>query len=169
MERNSFIHVTTIEEGFEKCHELCKLHDLRIQEHYPQECYYCMKEEEAKNTEQRDGTFKLFAGRFASLYERMGQRLKNFMFKNTLNFEVDEDDDSTDRLKFEATNSYPDFDPTNIDKESETMTNPTLNLVKASTNIERSDAKSTNGKFDFVFDFTSSLIHKAKYPNFLEK
>ena len=36
MEKNSFLHVTTLEEGFEKCHELCKLHDLRIQEHSPE-------------------------------------------------------------------------------------------------------------------------------------
>ena len=148
MERNSFIHVTTLEEGFEKCHELCKLHDLRIQEHYTQECYYCMKEEEAKN-EQSDGTFRLFAGRFASLYERMGQRLKNFMFKNPLNFEVDDDEDSTDKLKFEAVNSYPDFDPWKSDQESETISNTTLNLVKISTkNIEKSDQNLTTGKSD---------------------
>ena len=37
MEKNNFVHITTCEEGFEKCHEFCKEYDLRIQEHYPEE------------------------------------------------------------------------------------------------------------------------------------
>jgi len=114
MERNKFIHITTVEEGFEKCHELCKEYDLRIQEHYPEECYYCMKEDETKNSSRSGGTLKTFAGKFSSLYERMGQRLKNFMFKKSTEFVVENDTDSDSYFE----TSLPDFDPKMIESES---------------------------------------------------
>lgn len=117
MEKHNFIHVTTVEEGFEKLHEMCKLYDLRIQEHSPQECYYCIKDEESKDSPSSGGTFKTFAGKFASIYEKMGKKLKSFMFKDKSEFEVVDEDSEVEQSLSNVDSSYPDFDPNKFDNQ----------------------------------------------------
>jgi hypothetical protein len=73
-----------------------------------------MKEDETKNSSRSGGTLKTFAGKFSSLYERMGQRLKNFMFKKSTEFVVENDTDSDSYFE----TSLPDFDPKMIESES---------------------------------------------------
>ena len=115
MEKNHFIHITTCEEGFEKCHEFCKEYDLRIQEHYPEDCYYWLKESN-KDKERTEGTFKLLQGKFSSIYEKMGQKLKDFMTNKNADFVVeDEDKEESESV---ALSSFPDFDPSKFDSDS---------------------------------------------------
>jgi hypothetical protein len=114
MEKNNFMHVTTAEEGFEKCHELCIDYSLRIQEHSPEDCYYCIKTEEIKSKGNSEGTFKKFAGKFSSLYERMGQKFKDLLYKKNQEFVVENEND--DENVFDST--YPEFDPSKLDNES---------------------------------------------------
>ena len=81
MEKSGFVHITTAEDGFEKWHELCKLHDLRLQEHYPDECYYWLQEADARDRMRQEGALRIFAGKFTSLYEKMGQKLRDLVYK----------------------------------------------------------------------------------------
>ena len=80
MEKNNFVHITTVEEGFEKCHELCKQFDLRLQEHYSEEWYYWLQEGESNENSKQEGAFRIFAGKFTSLYEKMGQKLRDLVY-----------------------------------------------------------------------------------------
>lgn len=161
MEKNSFLHVTTLEEGFEKCHELCKLHDLRIQEHSPDHCYYCMKEEEDKEGGGKEGTFKVFAGRFASLYESMGQKFKNFITKGKSNFEVVEDDDNDNdseaNSKPEFSSSFPDFDPSKLENEIEGLDDPTFGRNKSDKNQDMDRLISSQGSDKFPSTFLKKI------------
>lgn len=135
MEKNNFIHVTTCEEGFEKCHELCKEYDLRIQEHFPDDCYYCMKDEEGNK--EREGTFKYFQGKFSSLYEKMGQKFKGLLaLKNEF---VVEDNDMDDESLLSST--FPDFDPSKFDSESNIISETTDRRFKLATSSTKSDNK----------------------------
>lgn len=135
MEKNNFIHVTTCEEGFEKCHELCKQYDLRIQEHYPEDCYYCLKEQGINNDSRSEGTFKILSGKFSSLYEKMGQRLKDLVFKKNQEFVVEDDIEEEDSL---LSSTFPDFDPNKIE-DSAILHDTTERRLKKILSTNKSD------------------------------
>jgi hypothetical protein len=55
----------------------------------------------------------MFAGKVSSIYERMGQRLRDLMYKKTTEFVVEnEDDDGTSE-----SGTFPDFDPNKYDSD----------------------------------------------------
>ena len=69
-----------------------------------------------KNKDNSEGTFKKFAGKFSSLYERMGQKFKSLLYKKNQEFVVENEND--DENPFDST--YPEFDPSKHDNESTT-------------------------------------------------
>lgn len=179
MEKNNFIHVTTVEEGFDKCHELCKKYNLRIQEHYPEACYYCLKEEEAKSTAKQDSTLKTFAGKFSFLYDRMSQRLRDLMYKKNTEFEVEDYDEDIEE-SFIAS-SYPTFDPGKYDSDPsvslETSEKRIHNVLALSKSDKEKDNSADNLKISFdtksrqvsindTNKFTPSSIHRKVKKEF---
>lgn len=141
MEKHNFLHITTCEEGFEKCHEFCKEYDLRIQEHYPEDWYYCIRESD-KDTSKSEGTFKLLQGKFSSLYERMGQKFKDLMTRKNTEFEVEDmDDEASESVPF---SSFPELDSSNIGTETNMATkNSESSLFKVTSISKNSESDST--------------------------
>ena len=73
-----------------------------------------------KDEQTKDGgsynfpNFKSIQGKFSSLYERMGQKLKDFMSRKNTEFVVEDEDDNESF----GTASFPDFDPSKLDSDS---------------------------------------------------
>lgn len=167
MEKHNFKHLTTVEEGFEKCHELCKMYDLRIQEHYPEDCYYCIRDEEAKGYPRSEGTFKLFAGKVSSLYERMGQRLRDLMYKKTTEFVV-ENEDNEDTSE---SGMFPDFDPNKYDSDPSIIQETTeRRFFKGFLSNSKSDTENhespNNSNVKLSFDSKSKQTSVNESENF---
>jgi hypothetical protein len=99
-----------------------------------------MKDDEGNK--EREGTFKYFQGKFSSLYEKMGQKLKGFLaLKNEFVVEDNETEDES------LTSSvFPDFDPSKFDSESNVILETTERRVfkVASTKSDPDEVSSKN-------------------------
>lgn len=73
-----------------------------------------MKECEGKQDPRSEGTLKMLSGKFSSLYEKMGQRLKDLVYKKNTEFVVEDENDEDESL---ASCTFPDFDPTKFDSD----------------------------------------------------
>ena len=97
-----------------------------------------MKSEEG--SKEKEGTFKYFQGKFSSLYEKMGQKFKGLLaLKNEF---VVEDNEMDDESLLSST--FPDFDPSKFDNESNIISETTDRKFKLATNNIKSDEEVEN-------------------------
>lgn len=103
---------------------------------------------------------KIIQGKFSSLYEKMGQKFKDFMSKKNTIFEVEADDENSESV---ASSSFPDFDPSKFDSDSNIISETTeRRLLKLASSNTKSDSEREEKAFPQNTNMKLSFDSKSR-------